>query len=178
LLLCHAVLRAEPPDEVDCINADDLTIRKKLGENSQGNSIVRIVKCGDKDQSVGDVEVCIAGRESLVPEDYGSRQRQFNDRELFSLKGTSGLQAFEVLGKRLVVGVRCVRFDRRENRRWPDKACDVVDVPVRVIPGNSPPQPDDLVDAEVFAECAFQLLAVDTGIALLDFAEQAFFRGQ
>ena len=84
----------------------------------------------------------------------------------------------KILGQRLVIGVLSVRLDRGDDRRRPDKARNVVHVPVGVVAGNSPPQPDHLLDAEVIVEGAFKFFAAHTGIALLHFAQQTFFRRQ
>ena len=59
-----------------------------------------------------------------------------------------------------------------------DEAGDVVDVAVGVVAGDSAPQPDHLLDAEIVVECLLELLAANAGIALLHFAEQAFFGRQ
>ena len=60
-----------------------------------------------------------------------------------------------------------------------DEAGDVVDVAVGVVAGAAAVEPDGLVDAEVFAEGLFELLAwMTAGVALLDFGEEALFGGE
>ena len=60
----------------------------------------------------------------------------------------------------------------------PPMAGNVVDVAVGVVAGNAAPEPDDLADAQVVGKYLLELRAGRAGIALLDVAEQALFRGE
>ncbi len=64
---------------------------KDFGENVERDAVVGIVKRGNQHQSVGDVEVGIAGRQALAAKDDRARQRQFDDGELLAVGGACGL---------------------------------------------------------------------------------------
>src|SRR6185437_4431445 len=84
LLLGHAVEGAEAPDEVNAVHADDVTAGKNLSENVESKPVVGVVKGGNKDQVVGEVEIRVAGRDTLVAEDNGARHGQLADGELLA----------------------------------------------------------------------------------------------
>src|SRR5438105_2798543 len=52
LLLRHAVQRAEPPDQIAAMDADDLAVRKNSGEQVERHAIVRIVEGGDEHDAI------------------------------------------------------------------------------------------------------------------------------
>src|SRR5208283_255377 len=64
------------------------------------------------------------------------------------------------------------------DRRWPGEARNVVHVAVGIVAGNAAAQPNDLIDAEIIGESALQLRAAQAGVALLHFAQKAFFGGE
>ena len=70
-----------------------------------------------------------------------------------------------------------VGLDGGDDLVFADEARDVVDVAVGIVAGAAAVEPEDLLDAEVFAEGGFELLAGDAGVALLDFGEEALFGG-
>src|SRR5688572_9140428 len=53
LLLGEAVQRAEPPDEVDGVDPDDLPRREELGERVQRHPVVAVVERRDDDDIIG-----------------------------------------------------------------------------------------------------------------------------
>ena len=87
-------------------------------------------------------------------------------------------QAIDVFGERQVVLVVRVCLNGSDDCIGADEAGDVVDVAVGVVAGDAAVHPEHLVDAEVVAEDALQLIAAEAGVALLDLAEQALFGGE
>ena len=49
---------------------------------------------------------------------------------------------------------------------------------MRIVTSNASIEPEHLIDAEKILEAPFQLLTADARIALLHFAQQAFFGGE
>jgi hypothetical protein len=90
---------------------------------------------------------------------------------------TEGAEAVEVLGEREVILVGGVGFDAGEDGVFGDETGDIVDVAVGVVASAAAMEPESLGDAEVVVEGLLELLARDAGVALLDFGEEAFFRG-
>src|SRR2546427_3113030 len=82
LLLRHAMNRAHAPDQGLTIDCDDLTIRKNVLQSFQRARIVRVAEDWGQDYIVGDVEVRIAGRQTIKASNagvcarYDSRHRQ------------------------------------------------------------------------------------------------------
>ena len=97
--------RAEAPDQVDAVDADDFAVGKELGESVERDAVVWIVKCGHENEAVGDVEVGVTGREALAAKDNGARHGQLDDRELLALRSARGFEAREILGEWDMVGV-------------------------------------------------------------------------
>src|SRR5579863_6894270 len=178
LLLGHAVESAEAPDEIDRMDADDFAAGECGGDGVEGDAVVGIVKCGHEHDAVSDIEVGVAGGQALVAKYDRARQRELDEVELLAGGRARGFEAGEVVGERLVVGVAGVGFDDGKDGVGRGEARDVVDMAVGVVAGDATAEPDDLIDAEVVVERALELLAAHAGIALLDVAEQAFFRGE
>ena len=109
----HAVQRAQTPDQIDAVNADDFAIRKNLRQNVQRHAVVGVVKRRHQHQPIGDIEIRIAGRQPLAAKDDRPRQRQFDNRELLAVQRARGLQAREIFGERLVVRVAWCSARRR-----------------------------------------------------------------
>ena len=61
LLLRQTVERSKSPDQIDGVNSDHRTFRKKFSEDSEGDAIVGIVKGGNENSGVGDIEISVAG---------------------------------------------------------------------------------------------------------------------
>src|ERR1035441_750408 len=157
--------RAESPDKIDGVDADDLAVWKNFGKNVQGCAVVALVECWDQHEAVGDVEVCVACREALATEDDRAGHWKFDERELFAIESARGFEAGEIFGEGRVVGVACVRLDGCDDGRGRDEASDVVDVAVSVVAGYAAIEPEDLVDAEIVVECLLELGAADARIA-------------
>ena len=60
--------RAESPDQVTAINSDHLALREQVGQNIEGNAVVRVIEHRNQYQSIGDVEVGITGGQSPARE--------------------------------------------------------------------------------------------------------------
>ena len=71
--------RAESPDEIDGMDTDDFAIGKKLGEYVQRDAVLGIMECGHEDESVGDIEVGITGRQALAAKYNRAWQWQFDN---------------------------------------------------------------------------------------------------
>src|SRR6266567_3897263 len=78
LLLRHAVQRAQPPDQVDGMDADDFAAGEHVGKNAERNAVVGIMEAGHEDEAIGDVEVCVAGRHALPAKHNRPRQRKID----------------------------------------------------------------------------------------------------
>src|SRR5450432_1477383 len=79
LLPRQAVNRAETPDEVSRVYADDRPVAEELPEDSQGLAVLHVVEGGDEDRGVGDVEVRIGRRQPAAVERDRRRHRERHD---------------------------------------------------------------------------------------------------
>ena len=144
LLLGEAVEGAQAPDEVDGVDADDFAIGEAAGYDVEGVAVVAVVEGGDEDERVGDVEVGVAGGETLVGEDDGRRHGEFDDFEGLVFEVAEAAEAVEILGEEEVVFVAGVGLDAGEDFVFADEAGDVVDVAVGVVAGAAFVEPEDL----------------------------------
>src|SRR6185437_11215823 len=173
LLLREAVQRAESPDQIDGVDADDFAIGEAAGDDVEGVAVVGIVESGDEYQAIRDVEVGIARREALALKEDGRGHGQLDDTEWFATKVARGAQTVEVLGERQVVLVAGVGFHAGEDGVVSDEAGDVIDVAVRVVAGAAFVKPYRLLNPQIVTEGALKRRAgrrfvADAWIALLD----------
>ena len=61
-LLRHAVQRAETPDQIDAVDADNLAVGEQFGERSECNAVRRVVEGRHDHDPVRDVEVRVTCR--------------------------------------------------------------------------------------------------------------------
>src|SRR2546425_12200854 len=76
LLLRHAVERAQTPDQVQRRDAHDAPIGKQLLQYGLSYAVVPVVEGRKQHDAVGNVEVGVAGRQSLVLVEHRTRHRQ------------------------------------------------------------------------------------------------------
>jgi hypothetical protein len=180
---------AETPDEVYGVDADDFAAGETGSDGVERDAVVGVVEGGDEDEGVGDVEVGVAGRETLAFEEHGRGHRELDDLEGlgfgFGVAGAvaEAAQAVEVFGEGQMVLVGGVRFDADEDGVLSYKASDVVDVAVGIVAGAAAVQPEGLLDAEVVVEGLFEQSAglfgvAEARVALLDWTQKTFLCGE
>ena len=76
--------RAESPDQVDRVNADDFAAGEKLGQDVERHAVVWVVKGRHENLAVGDVKVCVAGGQALATKHDGARKGQLDNGELLA----------------------------------------------------------------------------------------------
>src|SRR5262249_11995554 len=67
-LLGHAVDGAKAQDQIAAVDADDFAVRQKFRQGVERDPVVGIVEYRHEDNSVGDVEISVAGRQALAVE--------------------------------------------------------------------------------------------------------------
>lgn len=88
---------SEAPDEIDRVYADNCAVGKTGGDGVEGVPVVGVVEGGNQDESVGDIEVGVAGRQTLAGKGDRCRHRQGDDFEAVPIQVSRSSQAFEVL---------------------------------------------------------------------------------
>ena len=147
--------RAEAPDQIDGMDADDLAVGEEAGQGVQSDAVGRVVEGRDEHEAVGDVEVGVAGREPLAFEDDRAGHRQRDDLGAAGRPGRVAARSRRRFScERLVVRVVRVGLDDRDDRLGVDEPGEVVDVAVGVVAGDPPAEPDDVADAQVVGEDA------------------------
>src|SRR5215813_3334493 len=81
-LLSHAVDGAEAENEVAAVHANDFAVEEILGEDIERDAVVRIVENRNKDKFVGDIEIRVAGGETLAVEENRRGHGEFFDTKL------------------------------------------------------------------------------------------------
>src|ERR1700683_4866927 len=85
LLLGHAVHRAQAPDEIAGVDGDNLASGEKLSECVESDAVIGEIEDRRQHDSVGDIEIRIAGRQAAAFEDHRLGHGQFDDRQLFAV---------------------------------------------------------------------------------------------
>ena len=79
------------------------SIRKQLGQDIECDAVGRIIERWNEHDSVGDVEIGIAGRQSLAVEDDWPGHGQLDDAEGLPILVACVLQPAKIICKRFVV---------------------------------------------------------------------------
>ena len=155
---------AEAEDEVDAVDADDLAIGEQLGQGIEGDAVGRIVERRNEHDSVGDVEIGIAGRQPLALENNGRGMGSSTTWRGCAVLVAGVLQPAQVVLERLVVRVVGTRLDDGDDGSRPDEPRQVVDVAMGVVALDAPAEPDDMADSEIVGEDLLELRAVEPGL--------------
>src|SRR4030081_2720921 len=95
LLLRHAVHGAQPPYEVAGINGDHQPGREEFGQSVQRDAVIRIIEYGHEYHAVGDIEICVAGREPSPRKHNRPGHRELDNVEGLAVLIMRGLQSAE-----------------------------------------------------------------------------------
>src|SRR4029077_6807217 len=169
---------AKTPYEISRVDGDDFALRKKLRQGVQRDTVVGTIENRRENDSVSNVEISVACGKSAAFEDNWLRHGDLYNIEGPAVLIASGLQAAEVGAERAVIRVFRVGLDHGDHGVGRDEAGQVVDVAVGVVAQNAAAQPDHVRRSQVVGE---ELFVVDAGhvrVALLLFAEEAFFGGK
>jgi len=172
------VHRSQAPNEVSGIDGNDFAGREELRQRIESDPIVGTIEDRGEHDSVGNVKVGVAGWQAAAFEDYGLRHGHFDHGELLPILITGSLQAAQVGAQGSVIHVFGVGLDHGDDRALPDEARKIVDVAVSVVAEDAASQPNGVRRAEIVGKGLLVVNPRHVGIALLLFAEQAFFRGQ
>ena len=98
---------------------------------------------GQEHHGVSDVEIRIAGRETLAITALCAKAWGVSGRAVASRSKAAWCEAAGVEFERLVVGVVFVLLHDGDDGIWADKSRDIVDMPVRVIALDAIAEPED-----------------------------------
>ena len=110
LLLGETVKGTEAPDQVYGMYPHNRPIREEFRQDAQCTTVIRIVKRGDNDLRIGDIEIRITRRYPLVIKVQRGWHREGNDIQCGTVFQARTLQAFEVFQADTMVRIRRVRF--------------------------------------------------------------------
>ena len=178
LLLCHAVHRAQAPDEISRIDGDDLPRREEFGESIEGDAIVCAIENWGEYDSVGNVEIRIARWQTAAFEHHRLGHGKFDYRQLACRPGRGLIAASAGSLEGRMIQIFAVRLDHGDDRVLGDETRQVVYVSMGVVAEDAASQPDGVRRTQIIGESFFVVNAAHVRIALLHFAEQAFLRGQ
>ena len=129
---------------------------KSCGQGVERLAVGGVVEGRDEHQTVGDVEVGVAGRQPLAVEDDRLGHRQRDDAERLAVLVAGLLEPSQVLLQRLVIGVGSARLDDGDDGPGVDEPRQVVDVAVGVVADDPAAEPDNVPGAEVVGEDALE----------------------
>ena len=95
---------------------------KQVLQRTECRFIRRIVVGGHDDTAVADVEVCVAGRDSLVLDVLRLRQVERHHFQPATVLVTQGTELLQVVAKRFVIGVIAIPLCGGHNRGGVDEA--------------------------------------------------------
>ena len=148
-MLRHAMQRSQAENQVAAGDSHHRSVAKQHSQHRERVLIVLIAKGRHQNQPIRDVEIGIARGQALAVEIH--RLGHLHASDLHIVSGSrAGMQALQILFKRLVIDVRFIRLDHRHNGVGGGEASQIVDVAMRVVACNASIQPDDFVDSMLF----------------------------
>src|SRR6267378_8331313 len=141
LLLRETVERAEAPDEITGVDSYDGTVWEAFPEDAERHAILRIVEGGDEHGGIRDVEIRVARRQARAVEIQRRGHGQIDDVDGRTVLEPHSLQPFTVLGQGSVVRVVRVVLAAQHDGARVHEAAQIVDMTVRVVPGDSQAEP-------------------------------------
>src|SRR5688500_19262100 len=85
------------------MNAGDRVPRKRFGDSVERDAVIGIVEGRYKNSAIGDVEVRVAGRQTLPVHEYRTGKRNRHDPELMFLRGN--LEPPEIVARSQMVRI-------------------------------------------------------------------------
>ena len=170
----HAVYGAEAPNEIAGVDRYDFAGREESSKRVQSDTVVHIIEDRHQHDSIRDIKVCIARGKTPSFENYGCWHGNLDNIQIFSILIACGFQAAEIISQGRVVCIFSVALDNRYDRFRIYKPSEIIDVAMRIVARDAFAKPDDVGRAEILCKELFIVFALHAGIALLDFAEQAF----
>jgi len=167
LLLGEAVEGAEAPDEVGAIDADDASVGEEVLQGVERGFVGGWIAIGWQENDViGDIEIGVAGRETLAAVFDDARHGQLDDAEGSAVLIAHGFQAHEVFLEGRVVDVVGIVLESSHDGGWVHETGEVVDVTIGIIAGDAVAEPEDVGDAEIIAKILLDLRLGELGIAI------------
>ena len=150
-LLGQAVKGAQAPDQIGAVDPDDPPIRKAGSQDLGGERIVGVIETREEHDPIGDIEIGIAGRQtlSLIVERCGHGQRDHaQGRAVWQPHGTQALQIFLQGLKILIIRIM---LNHRDHGVLTHKTRYIIDMSIGVVTRNPMTQPKDLLYPEQIA---------------------------
>lgn len=170
--------RAESPDQVYCMNAYNMTLRKQLAQDTQRTAVLWVIEGRNKDNVVGNVEIGITGGQADASKKKRGGHGDINNRQGLSPIQTYTLKAFTVFFQSAVIIIVGILFPTQNDRCGIHETTNIVHMSMGVIAGNPVSQPKHLLYTQMALENFFIIILCESGISGLDiFSQQAFFRG-
>ena len=147
--------RAHAPDEWLTIDRNYTAVRKQTLESFDRSTVIGVTEDREKYDAVGNVKVCVAGRQSIEISSTGAcstdsaGHRQRYDFERTPVRVGHGPEPREIVLQYFIVGVGRIIFAGAHDNVWRNEASDVVDMPVSVVSKDTLAEPQDLCYSEI-----------------------------
>ncbi len=164
--------RSKTPNKIDRMDSDCFPSGKTIRQYPKGFPIRLIIEGRNKHRPVRKDVVGVTGREDLAPKNDRPWHGKPNHLRSLSRKHFAAFEDFRVFAKRLIIGMVFVFLLDKDYPLGSDKSRQIIDMAVCVIALDTPIQPQNLVYSQILPENRFIGRLIQTGIALLDFAQE------
>ena len=134
----------QAPDEFGGVDADDAMLRHLALKDFEGKSVVGIAVRREQHDAIGDVEIGVAGGETLAVVLDGPGHGQFDDAERLARGILHGVKPFEILLEDLEIGVLRILFDDGGDSIGIEETGEIIDMTIGVIADDAIAEPKDL----------------------------------
>ena len=151
--------RAQAPDELDAVDANDFVSGKMFLEDLQCQPIVLPVPVyRHKKRSVDEVKVDVGGGEPLAVVLDHAGHGDLDDPERLAILIAKRFDPPAIFFQNLIILILFVRFDAHDDRLRVDESGQVVDMAVGVVASDAVAEPGDVLLAVVILEILLDLL--------------------
>ena len=143
---------AEAEEYIAAGYGDDLAIGEECGQLVERDTIVWVVECRNKNDSVCDVEIRVACGQSLPVEINRPRHRERLKIERPASLIFHFLEARDILLQRLVIQICRIIFNDGDHRSRIHESREIIYVAMRIIAGDSAIDPEHVCNPKVIAK--------------------------
>src|ERR1700722_2303663 len=102
--------RAETPDQIHGVNADDWTVAEQLAQNAERDAVVRVVERRHDDGGVADVKIRVASRQTDAVKMQWRWHRQFHDFRYAAIFQAQVADAFPIFREWFIIFIARIFF--------------------------------------------------------------------
>src|SRR4029077_9034775 len=178
LLLCHTMQSPQSQNQIPAMYPHHLTPRKQSPQSIQRHSILRIIKRRHNHNPVRNIKIRITSRQPLPIKINRRRHRQSFHVQRPPILILHPFQPPQILLQRRKIRFPQILLHNRHHSSLIYKPTQIIHMPVRIVPRNPIPQPQNIRNAQIFPKPLRIIFLRKSRIPLLHLTLQTLLRSQ